>query len=204
MYGTEGVSGESGNLIFPVGVNECFFKEATFASAKKDNSGDNVLTFHFVDDKGAEINFKAWEVIPDKSKGLAGKLHLSSRTLTLGDKKFEFVKDKTITENESIAINFERFNKIIKHVTNRFDSELVIPTAKSYADFCKNIIKLLEPHKGKKVKLATQYKGQYVNIKSTIPFLADVTDNKTLENLKLNLVKEEPTPTQEERSDEWS
>lgn len=193
FYSTEGVVESAGSKVFKPGVSVVKFNGAKFEPAKKDGSGDKVLTFYFVDDTGAEMNYKHWEVKMENAKGLAGKPHLSNRTLKINGKEFIFKKDAIITEQESVAITFDTFNKITKHVTNRFDESINI-SGNSYIEYSNNVVKALTPHIGKEVKIATEYKGAYLNIRTKQPFLANIEDISTLEKLSLKTTKDEVTP----------
>ncbi len=197
FYSTEGVIESAGSKVFKPGISVVKFNGAKFEPAKKDGSGDKVLTFYFVDETGAEMNYKHWEVKMENAKGLAGKPHLSNKTLKINGVEFNFKKDAIITEKESIAITFDTFNKLTKHVTNRFDESINI-SGNSYADYSANVVKALAPFIGKEVKIATEYKGAYLNIRTKQPFLASVDDTTTLEKLSLKLTKDEVTPDQEE------
>lgn len=188
-FSTEGVQ-EQVSKTFTPGISTVKFTGVTFQSAKKDGTGDPVIAMNFSDGV-AEMNKKVWS----PTSNLEGQEIKFDRNINVNGKTYELKAGSTYTKEQADAVAMHNFLAEIKHLTNRLDESMNV-SGNSYAEFAKDLITKTNPHKGKEVKIATEFKGQYLEIRKNRPFLANVDDSGTLEKLlatgKLNLNKVQP------------
>lgn len=182
---------------FLAGINEDITLKAVsygLASPKADAdpTGPKALIFEFESVDG-EIKYRhtEWEIVEDREISNAEKLYdtLVGRGETPSETKGEFV-------NKAVDKNYASQQKRIKHILTKFmdEDKVIIPTAKTFAAFAKNVADLVTPHiDSRPLRAIFVYDNKgYIKFPSFVPFLEVQTSEPT--GLKINIRYHKLTP----------
>lgn len=157
MYGTSEVRADDARPFFTVGISEnVVIKSADFENSRLDGTGSDVLAFTFMQPNGAIFRKIVWEVDPIRvAKFSKDYPRMHSRN----NEKAGYVKGEVITDEQSVRIAYDDFNRFIKHILTKYmsEEEATITNVKSYKDFCMMVIKKLSGKLDKKIRLKTVY-----------------------------------------------